>query len=146
MGRKWLLEAQLTKTQDVDFAPPVSILKIKAAVRQRESEPYIVCFIYTYVELCNVIKWCNYGIQPCIFVVEVKVCLLVQLHLKNRSYDLLHPWSGKYEKLYRLILRMNYLSDNFPSYSKHSSVKDNRQISHLPVPSIVPGLSPTTSL
>lgn len=64
--------------QDMDFAHPVTVLKIKAAARQRKPEPYIVCSIYAYVELCNVIKWCNYRVQPCIFfAIEVKVCLMV---------------------------------------------------------------------
>lgn len=77
LGRKWLLLAHLTQTQDGEFALPGTVLKIKAALSQRESEPYIVCFIYSYIEFCGVIKWCNYRVQLCIFAVEVKVCLMV---------------------------------------------------------------------
>lgn len=77
LGRKWFLQARLTQTWDAEFALPEIMTKIKVATRQRESEPYVVCFIYSYIALCNVIKWCNYGVQPCIFVVEVQVCSMV---------------------------------------------------------------------
>lgn len=121
LDRKWLLQAWLIETWDLYFALPATVLKIKAAASQRKSELCTACFISSYVEKCNVIK-CTYRVQPRVVVVEVKVSLLVQLHLKKRPHDIINlhrTVSGK--KLRSLILGMNDVSGCFPPYSRHSS-------------------------